>query len=137
MSNGQNPITIFFICVALTLWIKLFITGHATLPSIDLATFISLGAASVAIGLGYAAWNIGIIHGNITMLVVASYFTPIISSLLAMFVLQTELSISFWQGTAMVTTGSFICWISTNWLVIHPFIKKMTREVRYIFKSNH
>lgn len=137
MSNGQNPISIFFICVALTLWIKLFITGQTTLPSLSLENFISIGVASVSIGLGYAAWNIGIIHGNITMLVVASYFTPIISSLLAMSVLKTQLSASFWQGTAMVTTGSFICWISTNWLVIHPFIKKMTREVRYIFKSNH
>ncbi|MFE1967307.1 drug/metabolite DMT transporter permease, partial [Acinetobacter baumannii] len=57
---------------------------------------------------------IGIIHGNITMLVVASYFTPIISSLLAMLVLQTELSISFWQGTAMVTAGSPFFWVSTN-----------------------
>lgn len=124
MSNGQNPISIFFICVALTLWIKLFITGHATIPSLDLATSITLLITSVAIGLGYAAWNIGIVHGNITILVVASYFTPIISSLLAMFVLQTPLSLSFWQGTAMVTAGSFICWMSTNWSVIRPFIKK-------------
>ncbi|MDH2584411.1 aromatic amino acid DMT transporter YddG [Acinetobacter baumannii] len=136
MSNGQNPISIFFICVAITLWFKLFITGHATLPSIDLAIFITLGVASVAIGLGYAAWNIGIIHGNITMLVVASYFTPIISSLLAMFVLQTQLSINFWQGTVMVTAGSFICWISTNWSVIRPFIRKIAREIQYLFTSN-
>ncbi|MFC2996398.1 aromatic amino acid DMT transporter YddG [Acinetobacter sichuanensis] len=136
MSNGQNPISIFFICVALTLWIKLLITGHTTLPSIDLATLISLGLASVAIGLGYAAWNVGIIHGNITILVVASYFTPIISSLLAMFVLKTQLSLSFWQGTALVTAGSFICWISTNWSVVRPFIQKVTREIHYLFTSS-
>ncbi|MDB9695276.1 EamA family transporter, partial [Acinetobacter nosocomialis] len=89
IGKGQNPISIFFIGVALTLWLKLFFSGQAVLPTLDLNTTLSLIFASTAIGLGYAAWNIGIIHGNTTMLVVASYFTPIISSLLAMLVLQT------------------------------------------------
>ncbi|MFG4434336.1 aromatic amino acid DMT transporter YddG, partial [Acinetobacter baumannii] len=123
MGKGQNPISIFFLGVALTLWLKLLFSGQVSLPSLDLNTILSLIVASAAIGLGYAAWNIGIIHGNITMLVVASYFTPIISSLLAMLVLQTELSISFWQGTAMVTAGSLICWLSTNWAVIRSYFR--------------
>lgn len=123
MSKGQNPISIFFLGVAITLWLKLLFSGQVSLPSLDLNTILSLIIASAAIGLGYAAWNIGIIHGNITMLVVASYFTPIISSLLAMLVLQTELSISFWQGTAMVTAGSLICWLSTNWTVIRSYFR--------------
>ncbi|HCI3537966.1 TPA: aromatic amino acid DMT transporter YddG [Acinetobacter baumannii] len=124
MSKGQNPISIFFLGVALTLWLKLLFSSQVSLSSLDLNTILSLIVASAAIGLGYAAWNIGIIHGNITMLVVASYFTPIISSLLAMLVLQTELSISFWQGTAMVTAGSLICWLSTNWAVIRSYFRK-------------
>lgn len=128
LGNGQNPISIFFVCVALTLWLKLLLSGQFAIPSIDLSTLITLAVASAAIGFGYAAWNIGIIHGNITMLVVASYFTPIISSILAMFVLQTQLSLSFWQGTAMVTAGSFICWVSTNWSVIQPFFKKLRNK---------
>ncbi len=123
MGKGQNPISIFFLGAALTLWLKLLFSGQVSLPSLDLNTILSLIVASAAIGLGYAAWNIGIIHGNITMLVVASYFTPIISSLLAMLVLQTELSISFWQGTAMVTAGSLICWLSTNWAVIRSYFR--------------
>ncbi|MFW6578084.1 aromatic amino acid DMT transporter YddG [Acinetobacter baumannii] len=123
MGKGQNPISIFFLVVALTLWLKLLFSGQVSLPSLDLNTILSLIVASAAIGLGYAAWNIGIIHGNITMLVVASYFTPIISSLLAMLVLQAELSISFWQGTAMVTAGSLICWLSTNWAVIRSYFR--------------
>ncbi|HFF4747248.1 TPA: aromatic amino acid DMT transporter YddG, partial [Acinetobacter baumannii] len=123
IGKGQNPISIFFLGVAITLWLKLLFSGQVSFPSLDLNTILSLIVASAAIGLGYAAWNIGIIHGNITMLVVASYFTPIISSLLAMLVLQTELSISFWQGTAMVTAGSLICWLSTNWAVIRSYFR--------------
>ncbi len=122
IGKGQNPISIFFLGVAITLWLKLLFS-KVSFPSLDLNTILSLIVASAAIGLGYAAWNIGIIHGNITMLVVASYFTPIISSLLAMLVLQTELSISFWQGTAMVTAGSLICWLSTNWAVIRSYFR--------------
>ncbi|HEM8404676.1 TPA: aromatic amino acid DMT transporter YddG [Acinetobacter baumannii] len=123
IGKGQNPIYIFFLGVAITLWLKLLFSGQVSFPSLDLNTILFLIVASAAIGLGYAAWNIGIIHGNITMLVVASYFTPIISSLLAMLVLQTELSISFWQGTAMVTAGSLICWLSTNWAVIRSYFR--------------
>lgn len=124
MSNGQNPISIFFIMAAITLWTKLLMTQSFTVPEIDLSTAIYILTAALAVGLGYAAWNVGIVHGNITILVVASYFTPVISSILAMFILQTELSITFWQGTFMVTTGSFICWFSTNWTTIKKFYKK-------------
>ncbi|MEO4149105.1 aromatic amino acid DMT transporter YddG [Acinetobacter pittii] len=128
LSNGQNPISIFFVGVALTLWLKLLVSGHFAIPPMDIPALITLLVASAAMGFGYAAWNVGIIHGNITVLVVASYFTPIISSILAMFVLQTQLSMSFWQGTAMVTAGSFICWVSTNWSVIQPFFKKLRKS---------
>ncbi|MEB6478870.1 aromatic amino acid DMT transporter YddG [Acinetobacter vivianii] len=124
MSKGQNPISIFFIGVALTLWLKLGLTDQLVMPDLNLSLSLYLLLAAAAVGLGYAAWNIGIIHGNITILVVASYFTPIISSVLAMFVLDTELPVTFWQGTTLVTLGSFICWLSSNWVAIKPFFKK-------------
>jgi drug/metabolite transporter (DMT)-like permease len=124
MSKGQNPISIFFIGVALTLWLKLGLTDQLVMPDLNLSLSLYLLLAAAAVGLGYAAWNIGIIHGNITILVVASYFTPIISSVLAMFVLDTELPVTFWQGTLLVTLGSFICWLSSNWVAIKPFFKK-------------
>lgn len=125
MSNGQNPISLFFIGVALTLWLKLIVTDQLVMPDFDLGLSLYLLFAAAAVGLGYAAWNIGIIHGNITILVVASYFTPIVSSVLAMFVLDTQLPITFWQGTSLVTLGSFICWISSNWIAIKPLLKKL------------
>ena len=125
MSKGQNPISIFFIGVALTLWLKLGLTDQLIMPALNLSLSLYLLLAAAAVGLGYAAWNIGIIHGNITILVVASYFTPIISSVLAMFVLDTELPVTFWQGTMLVTLGSFICWLSSDWVAIKPFFKKV------------
>lgn len=128
LSQGQNPISIFFIGIALTLWLNLYVGNQLSIPPLDFTMFIYLIVASAAVGLGYAAWNIGIIHGNITVLVVSSYFTPIISSLLAMFILKAELSTSFWQGTLMVTFGSLLCWISTNWNAINPIFRKLKKR---------
>ncbi|MBJ9984623.1 aromatic amino acid DMT transporter YddG [Acinetobacter sp. S40] len=125
MSNGHNPISVFFIVLALTLWLKLFLTHEPLIFPHDPMTFLYILCAGCAVGLGYAAWNIGIIHGNIPVLVIASYFTPVISSVIAMFVLQTHLSTIFWQGTAMVTLGSFICWLSTNWESLQLLLKKL------------
>ena len=61
---------------------------------------------SVALGLAYAAWNVGILHGNVSLLAAASYFTPVLSSALAAILLSATLSWSFWQGAGMVCLGS-------------------------------
>ena len=73
------------------LWLKLFIQHDIHIPAMDWSVWLAIVVATCAIGLGYAAWNIGMIQGNITILVIASYFTPIISSLIAMFVLHSPL----------------------------------------------
>ncbi|MCG2572780.1 aromatic amino acid DMT transporter YddG [Acinetobacter sp. ME22] len=133
MSQGHNPVSIFFVVMTLILWLKLFIQHDIHIPAMDWSVWLSIVVAACAIGLGYAAWNIGMIQGNITILVIASYFTPIISSLIAMFVLHSPLSTTFWQGAAMVTLGSFICWISTNWIAIRPLAKKIFLKFKYGF----
>lgn len=123
MSRGHNPISILFLSVSIILWIKLGVNHGVIMPSVNLNTICILLLASGAMGFGYAAWNIGILKGNIAIMVVASYFTPVISSVIAMLVLNAKLSATFWQGTAMVTIGSLICWISTNWIAIKPLFK--------------
>lgn len=114
MSKGVNGITLFFILVALVLWSKYLILGdkgemHFTLPSI---TYLVL--AAVAMGFGYAAWNVGILKGNVTIITGASYFTPVLSSALSSVLLSSALGLSFWQGSFMVCVGSVLCWLSTK-----------------------
>lgn len=128
LSQGQNPIAIFFIFVAAMMWMKLLSSGHFILPSVVMVDYLWVIMAACAVGLGYAAWNIGIIRGNITILVAASYFSPILSSLSAMLILQAELSVSFWKGTALVILGSLICWVSTNWSHFKPTIKCLIKH---------
>ena len=117
-SDGHNPISFFFVAISIVLWTK-YLWSHGlslnAIPEVELTTIGLLGIVSVVMALGYAAWNIGIIKGNITILVTLSYFSPVISTLISMFILQTNLPTEFWYGVILVTSGSLVCWISTNW----------------------
>lgn len=113
IANGKNGVTFFFMLTALVLWVKYLVIGGAPMV-FDLHAIIYLVLAAAAMGFGYAAWNVGILHGNVTILAGASYFIPVFSAALAAIVLQTPLSMSFWQGAAMVCIGSVLCWLATR-----------------------
>lgn len=125
-SQGHNPIALYFVLISVVLWTKLLMTHSIdTLPNIDFEVLPYLIAVGLATALGYAAWNIGIIKGNITFLVTLSYFSPIFSTLFSMLILQTVLSLEFWHGVYLVTLGSLICWLSTSWEQIKPRILRI------------
>ena len=113
ISEGNNGITLFFALTAVALWMKyVFIGGEPMVFTLPAMIYLLLAAA--AMGFGYAAWNVGILYGNVTVLAGVSYFIPVLSAALAALVLQTHLSLSFWQGAAMVCAGSILCWLATR-----------------------
>ena len=127
IANGHNGVTLFFILTALTLWVKyLFSPQPAFILSIQV--WVCLALAAMAMGFDYAAWNVGILHGNVTVLAAASYFIPVISSILAAVILDSALTISFWQGTAMVSLGSLVCWWSTRTVTSHKLSSKSAKS---------
>jgi drug/metabolite transporter (DMT)-like permease len=113
LAAGKNGITLFFMLTALALWCVHFATdgrlGEFNYPATG---YLLLAAA--AMGFGYAAWNVGLLHGNVTIMAGASYFIPVFSSVLSAMILRTALSISFWQGVLMVCVGSILCWLATR-----------------------
>lgn len=110
---GKNGITLFFMLTALTLWFKYaFFSTETMVFSLQALLYVVFAAA--AMGFGYAAWNVGILHGNITLLAGASYFIPVLSAILASMLLRTALPMTFWQGTALVCAGSILCWLATR-----------------------
>ncbi|RSQ41643.1 drug/metabolite DMT transporter permease [Acinetobacter baumannii] len=113
IANGKNGVTLFFMLTALVLWVKYLVIGGAPMV-FNFHAIIYLVLAAAAMGFGYAAWNVGILHGNVTILAGASYFIPVFSAALAAIVLHTPLSMSFWQGAAMVCIGSVLCWLATR-----------------------
>lgn len=113
ISEGCNGITLFFALTAGALWLKYLLIGGEPMH-FSFTAIIYLVLAAAAMGFGYAAWNLGILYGNVTVLAGASYFIPVFSAALAALVLQTRLPLSFWQGAAMVCIGSILCWLATR-----------------------
>ncbi|WP_343584445.1 aromatic amino acid DMT transporter YddG [Herbaspirillum sp.] len=114
MAKGKNGVTPFFMMVAATLWLKFFLGNHAGEMSLTIPALVYLLLAAAAMGFGYAAWNVGILHGNVTVLAGASYFIPVFSSALSAALLHAPLPRSFWIGSSMVCTGSILCWLATR-----------------------
>ncbi|MCZ8872186.1 aromatic amino acid DMT transporter YddG, partial [Escherichia albertii] len=110
---GFNGITIFVLLTGISLWIYYFVTPQPEM-SFSTPVVIKLISAALTLGFAYAAWNIGILHGNVTIMAVGSYFTPVLSSALAAILLNAPLSFSFWQGALMVCGGSLLCWLATR-----------------------
>lgn len=114
IANGINGITLFFMLVAIVLWVKYFAIGVQPAMEFSVVSIIYLLLAASAMGFGYAAWNVGILDGNVTLLAGASYLIPVLSSALSSFILVTTLGVSFWQGSGMVCAGSILCWLATK-----------------------
>lgn len=113
IANGKNGVTPFFMMVAAALWLKYLGAGGGAM-TFDLQAIVYLVLAAAAMGFGYAAWNVGILHGNVTLLAGASYFIPVISAALAAKLLHAPLSMNFWLGACMVCGGSILCWVATR-----------------------
>ncbi|WP_434278989.1 aromatic amino acid DMT transporter YddG [Acinetobacter sp. CE-15] len=112
-ANGKNGITLFFILVSIVLWVKFTLSGDVLL-NFDFNSVIYLVLAAFAMGIGYGAWNVGIMHGNVTLLATASYFVPVFSAIVSALILSTNLTLSFWKGALIVCFGSLLCWIATK-----------------------
>ena len=112
-ARGQNGITLFVLLTALTLWVKFAFSDQPEMV-FSVPVVIKLLMCGVALGFGYASWNIGILHGNVTLLAVASYFTPVLSAALAAVLLNAPLSLSLWEGGVRVWAGSLLCWYATR-----------------------
>lgn len=113
IAGGKNGVTLFFILVSVSLWIKYLLEGGGGMDfSAEAIVYLLLAAG--AMGFGYGAWNVGILHGNVAILAGASYFIPVFSAALSALLLRAPLSLAFWQGAAMVSGGAILCWLATR-----------------------
>lgn len=113
IAKGQNAIGLFFIATASVLWFQYAMSDEGPLV-FTASGALSLLLTGVVMGSGYALWNVAILRGNMLLLATLSYFTPVISTLFSSMILGVMLGASFWQGVAMVTIGSLVCWWVTR-----------------------
>jgi len=113
IAKGANGVTLYFILTAISLW-GVFLSTDQPPLQFTYAGIGCVGLLAAAMGLGYAAWNSGILHGNINLLATLSYFIPVISSIFSSTWLNQPLNQMFWTGTLLVCAGSLICWIGSK-----------------------
>lgn len=121
IAGGKNGVTLFFLLVSASLWIK-YLAGGGGHMEFSGEAIVYLLLAAAAMGCGYGAWNVGILHGNVTALAGASYFIPVLSAALSSLLLRTPLSNAFWQGAAMVCGGAILCWLATRTTRARPVL---------------
>jgi len=113
MSNGYDGTTVFFCCVAVTLWIIHFVSGQGLpVQASSVWGFLAVFTCALSIAGGYACWGYGMLHGNMETLALGSYATPILSTASGTVLLGVALGAPFWVGVILVVVGSLInVWI--------------------------
>lgn len=70
-----------------------------------------LGAATYA---SYGLWDHAMRRGNMLLVAIASYFTPLLSMAVAVFYLGVRPPTLFWAGCALLVAGSLLSWWSVR-----------------------
>lgn len=109
--GSHNPSLVIFLIDA-TIYGVLWLMGIGTEakgePSLHGMISVILGGC--AMGCAYAAWTHGVAKGSVMVLAAASYFTPVLSCLFAVFWIGAELDAAFWRGVLVIVAGSLLCW---------------------------
>ena len=111
--NGDNGVPLFLLATALVLWLFYGLSDH-TSPAFSLSGYIQAGVMGILMASAYSCWNYGIQYGNLTILATLSYFTPVLSVLLASGWLKLQPGISVWYGVALVTLGSLLSGVASR-----------------------
>ncbi|MEE1294372.1 MAG: aromatic amino acid DMT transporter YddG [Bifidobacterium merycicum] len=109
MSGGYDGTAIFICFVAVTLWIIHFASVQGVpdrMPSFW--GFVAVVACAISIAGGYACWGYGMLHGDMEVLSLGSYATPVLSTASSMVLLGVALGASFWIGVALVVGGTLV-----------------------------
>lgn len=130
VAGGEKGITLFFMLTAAILWGKFLSGDYAPLQlNLSISCYVLMAAAAMA--FGYAAWNTGIMHGNVSVLAAASYFIPVLSSAITATLFSVPLSLSFWQGVLLVCLGSLLSWAATRNKAARPPEGRARRPRRF------
>ena len=109
----KNPVVLIFLGNTLV-YGTLYLCGFGERFVFSFDAVKACLIAGCVMASGYAVWNVGIISGRMTILAIASYFTPVLSCLFASMYLIQPLTLSFFKGVGLVVAGSLVCWAATR-----------------------
>jgi drug/metabolite transporter (DMT)-like permease len=108
--NG-DAIPIFILITGLALFImRLFVTEKSEWsPTVFWLVMVNVAFPVI---IAYSFWDLSIRKGNANIVVAASYFTPVFSTILTCVFLGVPISNMIWAGCICVTIGAVLCKIS-------------------------
>lgn len=114
VSDGGNAIGYYFATVAIALW-TIFAASGAPLPAaFEPTDLIPLAATAATVAAGYALWGHAIVHGDMRVLSISSYATPVLSTIATTIILAASPGPVFWIGAALVAVGSLASWFGSQ-----------------------
>lgn len=108
--KGENPTALIFIINAIIFNLLWFFDGSPA--NFSLRGILIVALTSAVMGGAYGLWTYGVQKGNISIMGIASYFTPVLSCVFASLLIGATLNHTFWVGVSIVVLGSFICWLA-------------------------
>lgn len=112
-ANGENPTTLIF-GLDVIIFNFFWLSGIGNSNEITLKGLLIVCCSAFVMGSAYGLWTYGVQKGRITIMAIASYFTPVLSCLFASLLIGASLNSAFWFGVLVVVLGSFICWLATR-----------------------
>lgn len=112
-SEGQNPSTVVFALLTL-IYAGLWALGVGEVHTATIKGAFSSVFGGFIMASAYVLWTNGVQHGRISILSIASYFTPVLSCVIGVFWIDARLTGDFWAGVAVLTVGSLLCWRATR-----------------------
>jgi len=113
ISGGKNPVVLIFLLNGV-IYLVLYLCGFGERLTWNPSGLTYCLLTALVMSSAYAFWTIGAIRGNLVVLGITSYFTPVLSCVFASFWLSAPLSIHFWNGVGLVVAGSLVCWSATH-----------------------
>jgi len=110
---GLNGVPFFLVATALVLWL-IHIARAETQLVFDLAGLLQVCVMGTLMATAYSCWNYGIQYGNLAILATLSYFTPVLSVLLASMWLGIRPDTGFLYGVGLVTLGSLLSGLASK-----------------------
>ena len=111
--QGHNAVPLFFMVVAVILWVNFLFRGEF-LHFPGLWPLCELALMGVIHGVSYSLWETGLHKGNMVLMAVLSYFTPAASMLFICIWLKTLPPTDFWPGVGWVIAGSRLWWLASR-----------------------
>jgi drug/metabolite transporter (DMT)-like permease len=107
--GGANAVPVFMVVTAAVMGLLAWFQ-----PAVEARwstrTILELGYLGIfPTTLGYAFWEIAMRRGNLVRVATISYFTPLISAVVAALYLRTVPGAGLWLGCALVVVGAWLC----------------------------